>query len=143
MNKLNLLLGILIGITITACSSDDNTDTTNQDELIGIWNLKSVENQGNDVPVFGCGVDQTTTFNSENAGSEYFPEDYNAAPCEFITLPFTWTRDDNQLLITVPEEGIFINEIVRLTDTELQIVVVETNGNAVPQEQQEIFKFEK
>ena len=86
MNKLNLLFTILIGITIFNCSSDDDSNDINQDELIGVWNLKSVENQGNNVPVSGCGTDQTTTFNDENTGSEYFPEDYDGNPCEFNTL---------------------------------------------------------
>jgi len=43
MKKLNLLIGILIGLTILSCSSDDNNDS-NLDPLIGVWKpLKEVE----------------------------------------------------------------------------------------------------
>ena len=143
MKKLNLLLGILIGIIILACSSDDDSSSSNQDEIIAIWNLKSVENQSNDAPVFGCGIDQTTTFNNGNTGSEYFPEDFDGNPCEFNTLQFSWVRDGDQLTLTVAEEGTFVNQILLLTDTQLQIVVIEMNGTTVPEEQQEIFKYEK
>ena len=43
MKKLNLLLGILIGLSILSCSSD-NENNINQDLLIGIWKpIKFVE----------------------------------------------------------------------------------------------------
>lgn len=143
MKKLNLLLGILIGIITFNCSSDDDSNDSNQDELVAVWNLKSVENQGNDVPVFGCGTDQTKTFNNGNTGSEYFPEDYDGNPCDFNTLQFNWTRDGNELTITVADEGTFVNQILLLTETQLQTVVVEISGTEVPENQREIFKYEK
>ncbi|MDG5493013.1 hypothetical protein [Psychroserpens sp. SPM9] len=97
MKKTNLLLVLFFGLILFSCASDDDTNTTNQDELIATWSLKSVENQGNDVPVFGCGIDQTTTFNNGNTGNEYFPEDYDGIPCEFNTLQFSWLREVNHI----------------------------------------------
>ncbi len=60
MNKLNLLLGILIGITILSCSSDDNSSEEINDPIIGIWNQVRV------VEIFNG---QTFTSNSDNCES--------------------------------------------------------------------------
>jgi hypothetical protein len=47
MNKLNLLLGILIGITILSCSSDDNNSEEINDPIVGVWNfVRSIDFDG-------------------------------------------------------------------------------------------------
>ena len=37
MKKLNLVIGILIGIMILSCSNDDDETQVAENELIGIW----------------------------------------------------------------------------------------------------------
>ncbi|WP_299112250.1 lipocalin family protein [uncultured Winogradskyella sp.] len=141
MKKLNLILGILIGIIIFSCSSDD--DNSNQDEIIGVWNLMSIENQGNDITVVDCQTQQNIVYNSNNSGTEKAPEEISQTPCEFNTVPFNWSRNGNEITLTVGEEGTFVNEILLLTENRLEIVVIEMDGTAVPENEQEILKYEK
>jgi len=143
MKKPKLLFGILVGFLILSCSSDDDSNDTNQDDLVGTWNLISIENQGNDVMVIDCQTEQNIIYNSNNSGTEKAPEEITQTPCEFNNVPFSWTRNGNQVTITVDQEGTFVNEILLLTENNLEIVVTEMNGTPVPQNEQEIFKYEK
>jgi hypothetical protein len=143
MKKLNLLFGILFGIMAFSCSSDDDSNDSNQDDLIGIWNLVSVENQGNEVIAIDCQTEQNIIYEADNTGSEKAPEEISQTPCDFFNVPFNWTRDGNEIIITVDQEGTFVNEILILTENTLEIVVTEIDGAAVPQNEQEIFKYEK
>lgn len=143
MKKLNLFSGILIAILLSSCASDDDSNDTNQDDLIGVWNLISVENQGNDNIAIDCQTEQNIIYNSNNSGTEKAPEEISQTPCDFFIVPFNWTRNGDEVTITVDQEGTFINEILLLTENRLEIVVTEMNGTAVPQNEQEIFKYEK
>lgn len=149
MKLQNVLLEAMFGFILLSCSSDENpnnntnNNNSTQDLIVGTWNLKSVENQGNDVPVFGCGNNQTITYNGDNTGEEYFPEEYNQIPCQFNTVNFTWTRSDNQITRESPGEGTSILNVLQLTDDRLQTVVIERDGNEVPIMEREIFKYEK
>jgi hypothetical protein len=143
MKKLNLLLGILIAIMLFSCSSDDDSNESNQDELIGIWNLVSVENQGNDITAVDCQIEQNIIFTANNTGTEKAPEEITQTPCDFFTVPFNWTRNGNEITVVVDQEGTFLNEILLMTENTLEIVVTEIDGVAVPQNEQEIFKYEK
>ncbi len=69
MKKPKLLFGILIGFLILSCSSDDDSNDTYQDDLVGTWNLVSIENQGNDVMVIDCQTEQNIVYNSNNSGT--------------------------------------------------------------------------
>jgi hypothetical protein len=144
MPKLNKLLILLITLIVLSCSSDDDKSNSNiQDDIIGTWSLVSIENQGNDIPVFGCGTEHTITYNSGNLGEEYFSQDFNENPCIFNTLNFTWERTGNLINKAIEFEGNNVNEIILLTDNQLQIAVVEWNGVAVPENEQEIYKYVK
>jgi hypothetical protein len=133
---------IVLAFGISSCGSDDDTQTEAQDNLIGVWTLKSTENQGVDIPTVNCLAQQTVTYNSDFSGGESFPEN-EMAPCDFSTTNYTWDRNSNLITISVIEEGIFVNEILLLNPTQLQIVVIESNGFPVPQNQREIYKYEK
>jgi len=143
MNKPKLLFGILIGLLILSCSSDDNSNDTNQDDLVGTWNLVSIENQGNDVMVIDCQTEQNIIYNSNNSGTETAPEEITQTPCEFNTAEFSWNRDGNQVTRMVAEEGTNVIEILLLNENNLQTVVIERNGIQVPENEQELFKYEK
>lgn len=138
-----LFTGFIMGCLILSCSSDDDSNTV-QDELTGTWSLISVENQGNDIPVFGCGTDQTITYSTNNRGEEYFPEDYDASPCQFSTIGFDWNRNGNLLIKTVDfDEGTNVTEILLLNENQLQTVIIERNGISVLENEREIFKYQK
>jgi hypothetical protein len=92
MKKLNLLLGILIGLTILSCSSDDNNDS-NLDPLIGIWKpIKEVEtyvdNSTIDFDFSSCHQMSRYTF-SENGTLNIveFANDEITGNCEERTEP--------------------------------------------------------
>lgn len=136
-----VLLLVLV-FSISSCGSDDDAQPASQDDIVGVWTLKSVENQGSDVPTMDCRAQQTITFNSDLTGGERFPEN-QMAPCDFSTTSYTWIRNGNLVTQSVAGEGTFVNEIILVNATQLQIVVTERNGITVPQNQQEIFKYEK
>jgi len=84
MKKLNLLLGILIGLTILSCSSDDNDETDEQTQLIrveqrrfdnGILNEKIIMDYSNQKPELWSFYDDsdqltyTTEWNYSSNGS--------------------------------------------------------------------------
>ncbi|GAL74849.1 lipocalin family protein [Nonlabens ulvanivorans] len=136
------ILVLVIFFSFTSCGSDDDVQTVNQDDIVGIWTLKSVENQGVGVPTMNCQTEQTITFNSDLTGGERFPEN-QMAPCDFSTTSFTWVRNGDLITQSVTGEGTFVNEVIVVNSTQLQVVVIERNGTAVPQNQQEIYKYEK
>jgi hypothetical protein len=139
---LRFSLFVVLVFGVLSCGSDDDIKSESQDEIVGLWTLKSVENQGTDVPTLDCRAQQTITFNSDLTGGERFPEN-QMAPCDFSTTSYTWVRSGNQLTQSVSGEGTFVNEIILVNTTQLQIVVNERNGMTVPQNQQEIYKYEK
>jgi hypothetical protein len=69
MNKLKLLLGLLIGISIIACSSDDDSSNGNQ-ETIRLYKKSEVYNNSNLV------FDKTVNYNSENKIQSIITNDY-------------------------------------------------------------------
>lgn len=69
MKKLNLLLGILIGITIIACSSDDDSPSGNE-ETNRLYKKSEVYSNSNLV------FDKTINYNSENKIQSVITNDY-------------------------------------------------------------------
>ncbi len=138
MKKLNLLLGILIGLTILSCSSDnnDNPQFTTEEELVqgspwtfdhyemldildaGNSNLTQTEIE-NETNISYAG--QVLTFYNDGTGSATFPsdeEDDNA----------TWQWDivnENQLQLTFDDESTFIFENIAVSNSQL-ILQIET-----------------
>ena len=143
MKKLNVSIVALITLLFTSCSSDDSNEPAQDNQLIAEWNLVSTEFQGNDEPVVDCQTQQTITYNADGTGGEFFPEDISATTCEFSETQFTWTRGNNQITTTVNEEGVFVSDILVLNDSRLEIVTVIRNGNNIPDNEREIFKYEK
>lgn len=142
MNNIKLLLPIILACFIISCGSDDDAEASNQDEIVGVWTLKSVENQGVNVPTVDCRVQQTVTYNVNFSGGESFPEN-DTEPCDFSTTNFTWNRNSSTVTLNVAGEGTFVNEIILVNATQLQTVVVERNGVSVSQNQREIYRYEK
>jgi hypothetical protein len=142
MKKLFFLTLALLTILTYSCSNDDDSSSSSTNLLIGVWTLKSVENQGVDRVVTDCQAQQTITFNSDNSGGEYFPEEL-VAPCDFSTSQFGWTQNNNDITLTVTGEGSFVQNILLNTSAQLNLVVTSRNGNNVPVNQQEIYKYEK
>ena len=109
MKKLNLLLGILIGLSILSCSSDD--DENSQDTLIGIWKpIKFVELYQNAGEVtyedLGCYEQSRFTFSSNSSFNQQLFEENNNGDCiednsdNFISG--TWEKiSDNQYNIQI------------------------------------------
>ncbi|NRA94484.1 MAG: lipocalin family protein [Psychroserpens sp.] len=145
MKNIRKLLLLISGLIIFSCSpgDDSNNDDTPQDLLVGLWNLTSIENQGNDIPAFDCQLEQTIFFNANGSGAEKAPEFVTQSPCEYVTNLFNWSRNGDEVTVTANQEGVFINEILFLSEDRLEIVVVEMDGVAVIPAEQEIFKYSK
>ncbi len=81
MKKLNILLGILIGFTIIACSSDDDSPSGNE-ETIRLYKKSEVYSTNNLV------FDKTINYNSENKIQSVITNDYGYKT-ETITVNYS------------------------------------------------------
>ena len=95
MKKLNLLFALLIGLTITSCSNNDDSDNT-ENPLIGVW-LRIDSNET---------FEDRYTFNSNQTGNNYFHDGSftNSSDFNWITENniLSTTTDDDSFDITVP-----------------------------------------
>jgi hypothetical protein len=120
MKKLNLLLGILIGITILSCSSDDgntNNDNPNENNLKRITSLQIMEN-GNLVGQYDFEYENERLASLTEVGDErivfsysddriILAEEFNFTGSEYNQLDETTTYTfENGLLVSDLEEFI-------------------------------------
>jgi len=86
MKKLNLILGILIGLTLFSCSNDDDNDDfqVSEHELVGTW-LYITSNDN---------LESRLTFNSDQTGDHYY-RDGTFENSDDIT----WTTENNVLTL--------------------------------------------
>ena len=88
MKKLKLLFGILIGLTILSCSSDDDNTQNAENELVGIW----VRIDSNET------FEERYTFNSDETGNVYFLDGSFSNSTDF-----NWTTENNILTLSNDE----------------------------------------
>jgi len=149
MKKLNLIIGILIGITFLSCSSDENNNSTQQDPIIGVWKLTSIELNGENSDLHQCMLEQTNTYKENGNFLSYFWQN-EVEPCEFSTVTFQYILEGNILTSINPFETIdnipfqVTNEIITLNEITLIYKEVADNfeGN-YPENQQQVFTYNK
>jgi hypothetical protein len=96
-----------------SCDKDD--DEGSSSDLIGTWELVSVEGMDGNMPIYEeeTGI---STFKSNGTGTNKFEEDG-----ETISISFKWKLNDDILSIAVEEDDWETSKIVKLTSTELII----------------------
>ena len=113
MKKLNLIIGILIGIMILSCSNDDDETQVAENELIGIW----LRIDSNDT------FEERYTFNSNQTGNNYFLDGSftNSSDFNWTTENniLTTTTDDDSFDITVPYQINSDGQLVLANDSDL------------------------
>jgi hypothetical protein len=137
MKKLNLLLGIIIGLTILSCSSDDNNDneelsmsellTQNSPWTFDHYEMLSILDSGNsdltqteienetDIAYAG----QVLTFNSDGTGNATFPSDQ-----EDDNEIWQWQIiNENQLQLTFDGGQTSILENITVSNSQLTIQI--------------------
>jgi hypothetical protein len=82
MKKLNLLIGILIGLTILACSSDDDSSENNNQETNRFYKKSEVYSNSNLV------FDKTLNYNSDNKIQSIITNDFGYNT-ETITVTYS------------------------------------------------------
>jgi hypothetical protein len=97
MKKLNLLIGILLGLTIFACSSNDDSSDNNNQETNRFY--KKSEVYSNSILVF----DKTVNYNSDNKIQSIITNDYG-----YSTETITATYSGNEIT-TINENDDFVN----------------------------------
>ena len=114
MKKVFILFSVLVGITFTSCSSDDDSqsdDTQTQEAaLIGLWQI-SAQYDSSDEPYIptGCNVENTFAFRSDGVWEfiDYNPSDTNENEC--VVSDFSesglWEIDSDGQLILTYEDG--------------------------------------
>lgn len=97
MKKLNLVLGIFVGITILSCSSNDNNSEEINDAIVGEWNeVRTVEIFNGQTLAFdsdNCALMNTQTFNS-NQTYEFMFHDDESENCELTleSISGNWSK---------------------------------------------------
>lgn len=149
MKKLNLLLGILIGIIIYSCSSNDNKPTAEIDTIIGKWKLSAIEVNGQNQTLNECHLQHTTTYQQNGNMIEYYWQN-EMTPCIFNTTTIQYTLENGILTSINLSEGSngeafeISNEIITLNETTLIYKEIADNNNgSYPENEQQTFKFIK
>lgn len=127
MKKLSVLFALILilGMTFTSCSNDDDSSTNASIE--GKWNfnkqsfsptgytLPEIDFSGN---VASCNKDYIDIL----AGGVVNYIDYNGSTCTYTSTPGTWSKVGDKLNIVVSSAGLVGSfTITSLTATELKI----------------------
>ncbi|MBO6881333.1 lipocalin family protein [Winogradskyella sp.] len=140
MKKLNLLLGLLIGLTILSCSSDDNDSNTNEPTIIGEWILVNQIYDGQNENLSDCELQETLTFNSNGTLISYYTDN---DPCEFFTETQQYELNENELKIIFGQNSDFRFNVLTLSATELIIENFYRNGETLEENNRTTYEYEK
>ena len=140
MKKLNLLLGILIGMIVLSCSSDDNDSNSNEPTIIGKWILVNQIYNGENENLSDCQLQHTLTFNTNGTLISYY-SDYD--PCEFFTETQQYELNGDELKILFGENSDFRYNVLSLNVTELSIENFYRNGEILQENYRTTRKYER
>ncbi|MFC0604150.1 lipocalin family protein [Winogradskyella pulchriflava] len=140
MKKLNLLFGLLIGLTILACSSDDNDSNTNEPTIIGEWILVNQIYDGQNENLSACELQETLTFSSNGTLISYYTDN---DPCEFFTENQQYILNGTELTILFGQNSDFRYNVLTLSATELSIENFYRNGETLELNNRTTYEYEK
>lgn len=145
MKKLNLIFGILIGVTILSCSSDDDsskqqTISANESTIIGKWILVNQIYNGQNENLSSCELQETLTFNSNGTLISYYTDH---DPCDFFTENQQFELDGNELKILFGENSDFRYNVMNLNATELSFKNFYRNGETLEENYRTTYEYEK
>lgn len=141
MKKIKTVLAafILAGLTLTSCSSDDNSAPATPASIIGKWTPKTTLVKVNNNPetdnpyeqsVNGCDKDYVRFVEAGNVFNRVLhAKNADTGAClESPATPTTWVKVDDDLTIAAGQyEGVY--EITVLTGSELRIKKVTADGD--------------
>ncbi len=98
-----LYLFLACTITLTSCGSDDDTESSNEDLIIGTWKFTSSSTNGTtDTDNYACNFLGTLEFNNTTMISTY----YDGDNCETSETDIaTYEIDGNQITVTYSGEN--------------------------------------
>jgi hypothetical protein len=108
-----ILLSVL---SLISCSSDG--PSTNYDLLTNRWYYESYTIAGTIIPYDGheiCGMDYIELL---EGGAAY---NVDVQDCELIVSEGSWTREQNNLILSYDGEGSMSAKITKLTENKLQV----------------------
>lgn len=132
MKKMKLFYGILIGVMIfSSCSNDDDSNSNNtSSSIVGKWKLTAEDYGGQPQDLSDCEKEQTMEFFSNGTVENYYVDN---GPCNFSTLNFDYSKNNNQLIFSIDGEGInggtyiLTSTIEVLNDTTLRYKFISDN----------------
>jgi len=141
MKKLNLLLGIFIGLIFISCSSDDSQgQNSNEPTIIGEWILINQIYNGQNENLSSCELQETLTFNSNGTLISYYTDN---DPCEFFTEDQQYNLNDLELTILFGQNSDFRFNVLNLSATELSIENFYRNGETLDFNNRTTYEYEK
>ena len=116
MNKL-LIPFICLFIFFSSCSDDDNNSETNEvDLIIGKWKLIEKTENGTELTISGCELENFTEFlsNGKITDTYYEPDSSNVSECiEFIDNSGNWKKiSDSNYNITLDDGDLDYTTII-------------------------------
>jgi len=137
--KVALTAFVLAGLTLTSCSSDDNSGPSTPASIVGKWNPTTTLVKTNSAPeteipyeqsVNGCDKDYVRFVEAGSVFSRVLhAKNPDTGACvESPATPTVWAKDDSELTIASGQyEGTY--EITVLTASELRIKKVNVDGD--------------
>ena len=142
MKKMKLSYLFLIVIMIfSSCSNDDDSNSDDSSSsIIGKWKLTAKSFGGQAQNLSDCEKEQTMEFFSNGTVENYYVDN---GPCNFSTLNFEYTKNNNRLIFSVDGEGnnggtyVLTSTIEVLNDTTLRFKFISDNEDgAYPESEQ-------
>ncbi len=98
MKKLNLFIGLLIGLSILSCSSDKNDSEEVNDPIVGIWKQVRVVDLYNGEEFISnsdnCAIQNTHTFNSNQTFSfKFYDNEFSDCHLSLESISGNWNKN--------------------------------------------------
>jgi len=120
MKKFRILFLLVLTLSLTNCSNDDNSSETNKvDLIIGKWKLIERTEDGTELTISGCELENFTEYLSDGKVKDtyYEPDSENIGECiEFIDNSGNWNNiSDSNYNITLDDGDLDYNALISFT----------------------------
>lgn len=133
MKKLSMLLSfaLVLGLSMTSCSSDDNGVSVSEEKLAGKWNFSTTKYSGGGVSTeeedyfgnqSGCSADYLQ-FNADGTLTE---GDYFSG-CDLGTSTGSWSLDGSEVSVTM-DGSTTVYKVSSISGTKLKVVETYTES---------------
>ncbi len=119
MKKIRVLFLLVLTLSLTNCSDDDTPETNEVDLIIGKWKLIEKTEDGTELTISGCELENFTEYLSDGKVKDtyYESDSTNIGECiEFIDNSGNWNKiSDSKYNITLDDGDLDYNSLISFT----------------------------